>query len=85
VSVHLPMPRFRKIGGKHFCLEHEALACVAEAFGLPPPPQPETVKLRTPGEYAEMIRCSIHTMRKEITRQARLAAATPDEASDRAA
>jgi hypothetical protein len=68
------MPRFRKIGGRNLCVEHEAQACVAEAFVLPPPPPPETVKLLTPAEYAEMIRCSIHTMQKDIARQPRQAA-----------
>jgi hypothetical protein len=83
LSAHqLPLPPFRKIEGKHLFVEHHALAYVAKAFDLPPPPEPERVKLITPAEFAELLRCSIHHLRKRIARearQARQAAAAPDQ------
>jgi hypothetical protein len=75
------MPTFRKIGRKNLCLQHEAEAYVAAVFDLPAPPQPQEIKLLTPGEFAAMLRRSKHTIRKDIARQARQAAAEPNRAA----
>jgi hypothetical protein len=83
-AQQMPLPPFRKIEGKNLCVEHEAQIFVARAFGLPPPPPSPEVKLITAAEFAEMLRCSIHHMRKRIARQARQARqAATAEAPDR--